>query len=1563
MQQAKSVSPSFSRTLAESERPRERAVSAERRLASLPKPTPIETRRYSDVTMSEASPRPIKPPMSAASSAPEALVDSDEDVDLDENDFAESEAKYNRERARLEAQRTDLSVPHLRAVTPLQEIMMLSCLSIEHLPQAVPEPKVNQEVVNTSSVEDVPYQPQASPPSKSLTAELPTPKAEETEDLEMEDKEERSTAPATIALRLRREASADQEVMPDLSSLPYLVSGPPTPVSDIEPDRPSLPDSVMLAMRDRLRKSIEPQPTTDEILQEYANIYKQWRLSIRPWDDDREPDDLERQPSAEPSLKAATPDIQSAAVTGILDGSLTTTSRRGHSRAWATELDFEAAIKESLKTAEEERMGKIDKEPRKAMADPEKEASLPLELTDAEAVRRRFIDTNFQREPGHGVFVFHYEPPEDDFTEQEHKVMVYNYKDQYAKKWGKLAEVLYKEVGKERTYKDCINHYYATKWGREYKGKIKGRRGVGKKRGGGVTRNRSAIANMDKPEHHGEDGLPLAVTETGRPRRNAAPTFGGTEVDSDPSATTVTSGRGRRQNDGNDNQEKGKRGKAGKDKLGRKPKNLPLAAAPTGSPIKIDRKDKGVPVKMEDEFTKRALGEMPLPIHAGPMDDQMFLSADSQLLQGMPAGLMERPKTQPTARPGPSSYWSVSELQDFDKNVAHFGTDWLAIANHMGTKTHTMIKNQYLRLVEGGRSELEQVAKEADIRKERGDDPGPPPTPTPAPKRRYESTQAAPIRQLAPTPEHKSPPLNPQTLPPKQSPPQAPPISRFSTIAQAPTQGKPLVPAPGYSSNADPSLASVPSAPQQSPPAAPQRSQPQHHHQHNLSQHKLPRAGYFSDNIPPRSENRPISQSSTTHQSSRPLQQQVPPQVRTQEQHHSPHYRNLHYQDQESLARVEIRQEQENQERYQHARRISQEIHHQRPFASGAAPPLIPPVRSNSGARSPEHRSLPYSHARNISQAQSIGQPPSEVFAQGHGNLSMSQQLPPRSTILTPPVKEEPRNPPPSAPSSQAPVHAQHPLHKQFGQPLSQPAPTPPAPKPAAEPRKSNLMSLLNDDSPEEPRRKKPDNQGPPSHSTTPQQSAPYAPPPPTTQSYLGATRRTPYDEPSTSQPSYGRPSYAQQTSLPPAPNRSIDLTGEQASGNKPGIRDWQPRQSFHPSHSQAQQHTPLPSSQSGLPQSGFAESRPYASNHRSVFSQHNAPRHNPSPPPPMPYGNSPHLHSRTPSISGTRPGIPSTTASQLSQAAGASAQILQPNPYAQVDPPGSAPPPGPMGMRPSPHIHTSHLAQQRDPSGRNEHSQSQNGSMSYSNPQTPSEQPVYPPLRGSDPYRPRDPRDGHRDSDPRNSDRDTSRELSQRTEYLREQLNPGMRPSGAPLHEDLRYQPPERGGYLSQLRSHTPLSRMDNGQPPPLQHPPHSSLGANSLYGQRLPEEPSQRFQPPFPRDRALSDRIREEQQQQAAMSRDELFRRDNERDIRDREPPHFSRDSYMRQPRDPRDVRGPPPLPQGSRPGENPEQRLAPGGPGGPGGGPGGPGAPGGPMDWASAVRHQDQGWQRRL
>jgi hypothetical protein len=70
------------------------------------------------------------------------------------------------------------------------------------------------------------------------------------------------------------------------------------------------------------------------------------------------------------------------------------------------------------------------------------------------------------------------------------------------------------------------------------------------------------------------------------------------------------------------------------------------------------------------------------------------------------------------AKPGPSNYWSGSELQDLERYIADFGKDWLVIAASMGTKTQTMVRHQYLRLVEQGRTDLKEIAESRSAQKE-----------------------------------------------------------------------------------------------------------------------------------------------------------------------------------------------------------------------------------------------------------------------------------------------------------------------------------------------------------------------------------------------------------------------------------------------------------------------------------------------------------------------------------------------------------------------------------------------------------------------------------------------------------------------------------------------------------------------------------------------------------------------------------------------------------------------------------------------------------------------------
>lgn len=140
--------------------------------------------------------------------------------------------------------------------------------------------------------------------------------------------------------------------------------------------------------------------------------------------------------------------------------------------------------------------------------------------------------------------------PSDDWTEEEQRIFVERYM-QTPKQWQKIADHL-----PGRTYKDCIRHYYLTKKVVGYKEKLRvpkrGKRKSAKSRnawanGQGQPRTRqSKLINADTarkaagtplpPElkvtgedDEGADSEDVAapITDTGRPRRAAAPVFGG----------------------------------------------------------------------------------------------------------------------------------------------------------------------------------------------------------------------------------------------------------------------------------------------------------------------------------------------------------------------------------------------------------------------------------------------------------------------------------------------------------------------------------------------------------------------------------------------------------------------------------------------------------------------------------------------------------------------------------------------------------------------------------------------------------------------------------------------------------------------------------------------------------------------------------------------------------------------------------------------------------------------------------------------------------------------------
>jgi len=85
----------------------------------------------------------------------------------------------------------------------------------------------------------------------------------------------------------------------------------------------------------------------------------------------------------------------------------------------------------------------------------------------------------------------------------------------------------------------------------------------------------------------------------------------------------------------------------------------------------------------KDDTEQDSLSETAGVFHSdilGDNNSELHPSNTSELDQ------QERQKLQTV-----TSYWSVSEQTEFPNLLSQFGTDWHRIAEHMNTKTHTMV--------------------------------------------------------------------------------------------------------------------------------------------------------------------------------------------------------------------------------------------------------------------------------------------------------------------------------------------------------------------------------------------------------------------------------------------------------------------------------------------------------------------------------------------------------------------------------------------------------------------------------------------------------------------------------------------------------------------------------------------------------------------------------------------------------------------------------------------------------------------------------------------------------
>ncbi len=652
-----------------------------------------------DPPTQEAAPGALE--LDVTPEATEHLSEEDDGMDLDEDYMAANEARFARELERLESRKINLEAPWLRSATALEALARLAALTFDDL--------LCSQSQGSSLIGEISH------PAKARRSDgigmlgldggavkLLTPKTE------------RQDGDVIMMESIIPEELIDRPLTPEASSLIFLTKGPPTPLSELEAFQER--EYAQRELDADVSALLLQQRRTADDLQEDIKIvfrenYMEWRIFTLELDKElEEREKMRRQNSAEPALTHTTPDPAPLPTPGPV-----TEGRRAHK--FNSEYELELAIKESMEL-EQKAQAEREREEKKAKADFEREAEIPEMYQDLEIRARLFIDTNQLRQPVQGARVFDFQPPKDDFTPEEHKVLVQNYRE-FPKKWGKIAQAL-----PNRTYKECINHYYATKWDKEYKPPKDRRRQKGAKgragKGAGQSRGKSNALMSDlgvRPEvYEGDEfSLPLvAITDSGRPRRAAAPVFGDKESESEQNAPAPTPGRKPAPTSRPDpsaeptTEKQVKRPRAGTKSQGqKKSKNPPLAAAPAAAaPQKAEKERPGTaeskienapgPRSVEDAKLLTALQAVPKP---ALVERPQAFREETVVVATQPGPMsvmVEKPKAQgqQQQRAGASSYWSVPEQNDVIKLIAYYGKDWTAIANQMGTKTPTMVSRR-----------------------------------------------------------------------------------------------------------------------------------------------------------------------------------------------------------------------------------------------------------------------------------------------------------------------------------------------------------------------------------------------------------------------------------------------------------------------------------------------------------------------------------------------------------------------------------------------------------------------------------------------------------------------------------------------------------------------------------------------------------------------------------------------------------------------------------------------------------------------------------------------------
>lgn len=518
------------------------------------------------------------------------------------------------------------------------------------------------------------------------------------------------------------------------------------------------------------------------------------------------------------------------------------------------------------------------------------------------------------------------------------------------------------------------------------------------------------------------------------------------------------------------------------------------------------------------------------------------------------------------------------------------------------------MKNYYHRQVErGDRTAMEEAAMTANERIKRGEDMGQPPPPTLVPKRRYDAgPQIPPPRALAPSIEASEvarESSNPQAIKPvKSSPPQfvlSP--QKPSTLAQAEPLPRKLL-----HENDSPSTAGLTI-----------RTEAQSQQQRASIGLHGPRAGFFADDRP-----RPMLQP----QPAPPHQQQQQPPTQQQQQadsrSHKPVTDQTRLRTARDILQTSIPADKSPSTRYQQPGQIQQRsILHQGIVSNrqinAPSQVRIAPSHTTEVDIRPRVTIQQQSHPSNHDQRQEQQRPGIPITVQRPDGYAT-----PRQGQLQSPVK-------PRLPSSFSPP-------QDAARPSSISAP-PPVQQP---PKRSNIMSILNDE-PAEPHARKKVIESRPAAPTPPPQS-------PAGHLYQQPVQHYARREAPGAEPQHPLQQYHQRPSI------GQIVPQHQPQHAREGPSDWATvaqRSTLERQPNYQQQRTESP-----RPQSTYIQ-QPARAPLPSMPHTH-------APTPPPPFG-----HSRASSFASLHSQQPQQQPQPTSQPTSQPTPVLQPSPYAQIHP------------------------------------------------------------------------------------------------------------------------------------------------------------------------------------------------------------------------------------------------------------------------------------------------------